>query len=97
MGWADGYIEALKKGAVSFCPRGNSMAGRIEDGQLITVKPLSGPPEVGDAVLCRVNGRQYLHLVKAIGQDGRLQIGNNRGHINGWTTPENVYGVVTQK
>ena len=36
----------------------------------------------GDVVLCKVNGRHYLHLVKAI-QGKRFQIGNNRGRING--------------
>jgi hypothetical protein len=35
-------------------------------------------------VLCKVGGAEYLHIVKAI-QGGRCQIGNNKGHINGWT------------
>jgi hypothetical protein len=34
-------------------------------------------------VLCKVRGAEYLHLVKAI-QGSRFQIGNNRGHVNGW-------------
>ena len=52
--------------------------------------------EVGNIVLCKVNGRQYLHLIKAIASDGRFLIGNARGHINGWTGPSQVYGVVTE-
>jgi hypothetical protein len=40
--------------------------------------------EVGDIVLCRVKGNDYLHLVKAL-QKGRVLIGNNRGGTNGWT------------
>jgi hypothetical protein len=47
--------------------------------------------EVGDIVLCKVAGNEYLHIVKAI-QDGRYQIGNNRGFINGWIEPEYIYG-----
>jgi hypothetical protein len=42
-------------------------------------------------VLCKVNGRQYLHLVKAV-QGGRFQIGNNRGHVNGWVSASCIYG-----
>jgi len=68
MGWANGYIEALLRGeTVQFRPRGNSMSGRIESGQLVTVVPLvNRMPRVDDIVLCKVNGTQYLHLVKAI-------------------------------
>jgi len=38
MGWATGHIEKLRAGeTVSFRPRGNSMTGKIESGQLCTV------------------------------------------------------------
>lgn len=67
------------------------MRGKIESGQLVTVEPLSADPQVGDIVLCRVKGSEYLHLVKAI--DGaRFQIGNNRGHINGWVGRNAIFG-----
>src|SRR5919199_6853413 len=84
MGWALQYIAKLKAGeTVSFRPRGNSMAGKIDSGQLCTVAPVDPSAlRVGDIVLCKVNGREYLHLVKAI-QGQRFQIGNNRGRING--------------
>jgi hypothetical protein len=93
MGWAANYIAALKRGeAVSFRPRGNSMAGKIESGQLCTVAPVDPSTlAVGDIVLCKVNGREYLHLVKAI-QGQRFQIGNNRGRINGWVTAGTIFG-----
>lgn len=93
MGWAAGYIEKLRHGeAVSFRPRGNSMAGKIESGQLCTVTPVDpGTLRVGDIVLCKVNGREYLHLIKAI-QGPRFQIGNNRGRINGWVTAGAIFG-----
>jgi hypothetical protein len=69
------------------------MAGKIESGQLCTVEPLRDPGtlKVGDIVLCKVHGFEYLHLVKAI-QDGRFQIGNNRGKINGWIGPHSIFG-----
>jgi hypothetical protein len=93
MGWASGYIEKLRAGqTVSFRPRGNSMSGKIESGQLCTVAPVDpATVEVGDIVLCKVNGREYLHLVKAI-QGKRFQIGNNRGRINGWVSANSIFG-----
>lgn len=96
MGWADNYIKELGEGGVvQFRPKGNSMTGRIESGQLVTVSPLIGlTPQLSDAVLCRVNGNQYVHLVKAINSEGQYQIGNNKEHINGWTKA--VYGLVTR-
>ena len=93
MGWATVYIDKLKKGeTVQFRPRGNSMKGKIDSGQLCTVAPIKAEEvEVGDIVLCKVNGNQYLHLVKAR-QGQRFQIGNNRGRINGWVSPNGIYG-----
>jgi len=69
------------------------MTGKIESGQLCTVEPIADVTTVavGDIVLCKVSGTEYLHLVKAI-QGGRFQIGNNRGLINGWVGPKAIYG-----
>ena len=93
MGWADGHIARLARGeTVSFRPRGNSMVGKIASGDLCTVEPLGKHVlEIGDIVLCRVKGNQYLHLVKAVRAD-RYQIGNNRGGINGWVGRAQIYG-----
>lgn len=93
MGWASGIIEQLKAGqTVSFRPRGDSMSPRIRSGQLCTVEPVDpGALSAGDVVLCKVRGAEYLHIVKAI-QGERYQIGNNRGHINGWVTGSAIFG-----
>jgi hypothetical protein len=93
MGWASDSIARLQQGeTVQFRPRGNSMTGKIESGQLCTVEPADHATlEVGDVVLCKVHGKQYLHLVKAI-QGNRFQIGNNRGRINGWVGSNSIYG-----
>lgn len=63
------------------------MQGKIESGKLCTVEPIEDYDtlEKGNIVLCKVNGSEYLHLIKAI-QGKRFQIGNNRGRINGWIT-----------
>ena len=93
MGWAAHYIAALKSGqTVQFRPRGASMVGRIASGQLVTVEPIGeNLPVKDEIVLCKVNGNEYLHLVKAV-NGKRFQIGNNRGGINGWTTLVQVFG-----
>ena len=93
MGWASEYIARLRAGeAVQFRPKGNSMRGKIASGQLCTVEPVAAATlQVGDIVLCKVNGRQFLHLIKAI-QGERYQIGNNRGRINGWISRGAIYG-----
>jgi hypothetical protein len=94
MGWAAHYIERLRAGeTVSFRPKGNSMVGKIESGQLCTIEPIVNYTslKVGDIVLCKVGGSEYLHLIKAI-QGERYQIGNNRGRINGWVGQNGVFG-----
>ena len=97
MGWASQYIERLKAGeTIQFRPHGNSMVGKISSGQLCTVTPIEPKDvKVGDILLCKVNGRQFLHLVKAI-QGPRFQIGNNKGFINGWITGSGIYGICTK-
>src|SRR5215470_10416360 len=93
MGWASHYIEKLQAGeTVRFRPRGDSMTGKVDSGQLCTVEPVDvAAVHVGDIVLCKVRGAEYLHLVKAI-QGGRFQIGNNRGFINGWVGASAIFG-----
>jgi len=93
MGWATGHIARLQKGeTVSFRPRGHSMKGKIESGQLCTVAPVDALTlDVGDIVLCRVRGAEYLHLIRAI-QGGRFQIGTHRGGINGWIGATGIFG-----
>jgi SOS-response transcriptional repressor LexA len=94
MSWATHYIEKLTRGeTVQFRPRGHSMKGKIASGQLVTVESLNDRTlKVGDIVLCKVNGFQYLHLIKAI-QGDRFQIGNNVGRINGWISENSIFGI----
>jgi hypothetical protein len=82
---------------VAFRPRGASMSGKIESGQLCTVEPIGDAAmlAVGDIVLCKVKGNDYLHLIKAISRASagqRFQIGNNRGFINGWISAGSIFG-----
>ena len=94
MSWASRYIEQLKAGQqVSFRPRGNSMSGKIESGDLCTLVPIADHAAlaVGDIVLCKVAGNQYLHLITAK-RGTQFQIGNNKGRINGWVSAHAIYG-----
>lgn len=96
MNWATHAIQKLGEGeTVQLRPRGHSMSGRIESGNLVTIEPRRSDLSVNDIVLVKVNGTVYLHLIKAIKQDNVL-IGNNRGGTNGWTKMKNVYGKVTK-
>jgi len=68
------------------------MSPKVESGQLCTVEPVDpGAIAVGDIVLCKVRGSEFLHLVKAIHGE-RFQIGNNRGFINGWIGAKAIFG-----
>lgn len=93
MSWATSYITKLSKGeTVQFRPRGGSMKGRVESGQLVTVEPCKAEDlSKGDIVLCKVGRSQYLHIVKAI-KESRFQISNNIGRINGWIGADSIFG-----
>jgi len=92
------FTQAIKdlqaKKTVQVRPRGNSMTGRINSGQLVTIRPCE-PSKVskGQVVLVRVGRNMYLHLVVDTKPDSVL-IGNNHGKINGWVFREKVYGIV---
>ncbi len=76
------------------------MQPRIISGATVTLAPLGDvEPTVDEAVLVRVRGSVYLHLVTAIrgGADSRqFQIGNNHGGINGWVSRAAIYGRVVR-
>ena len=75
--------------------KGNSMVPLIHSGQEHRLSPVSiDDVKVGDIVYCKVNGKFYTHLVKAVDANKGCLIGNNRGRINGWT--KNVYGKVME-
>lgn len=97
MSWAKYAKEALARGeTVQIKPRGHSMKGKVNDGDLVTVEPCDlSTLAVGDIVLVHIHGNDYLHLVKAMDKE-RFQIGNNRGGINGWVGPHSIFGRATK-
>jgi len=97
MNWATHAIELLQRGEVAKVrPHGNSMKGKVNDGDLVTIEPcVPESLEVGDVVLVRVHGHVYLHLIKSV-NDGRYLNGNNRGRVNGWVGANSIYGKATK-
>lgn len=96
VGMLDAVAARVAAGAtVDFRPTGSSMVPLVRSRQLVTVAPVDpGKVETGDIVLARVAGTVYLHLVSAVDTaKGRIQISNNRGRVNGWTTHARVYGI----
>lgn len=89
-------IERLQNGETFITSeKGNSMVPLIKSGQDHKLEPCSWENVViGDIVYCKVKGNYYTHLVKGINSDKGCLIGNNKGHINGWT--KQVYGKVIE-
>ena len=102
MGWATGHIEKLKQGNTVICrPRGNSMNPKIKSGQKCTIDPIEDYKDVrkGAIVLCKINGKEYLHLVKAVRTNTfstSYLIGNNQGKDNGWVRRGAIFGLLTK-
>jgi phage repressor protein C with HTH and peptisase S24 domain len=100
MNWATYAIEALLKGEKArITPSGNSMTPRINNGDQVTLAPITEPIKEGDIVLVKVRGQIYLHLIKAIktiGPNEVYLIANNRGRDNGWVSKDKIYGIVVK-
>ncbi len=87
-------LERLQNGETfETSEKGNSMTPILKSRQKHLLAPITlDKVAVGDVVYCKVKGNFYTHLVKAINDKRGVQIGNNHGHINGWT--KQVYGKV---
>ncbi|MFG2840999.1 S26 family signal peptidase [Streptomyces zaomyceticus] len=82
---------------MTFRPSGSSMIPLIRSRQQVVVAPVDpSKVETGDIVLARVAGTVYLHLVSSVDlARKRVQISNNRGRVNGWTSHDRVFGICT--
>lgn len=102
--WATAWVAQLQQGkTVQFRPRGSSMRGKVASGALVTCVPVRHPETlgVGDIVLCKVEGKYYLHLIGAVDEarangSRRFKIVNALGHVNGWTSARNIFGLCTR-
>ena len=71
------------------------MTPKINSGDQVVVKKVDVKAvRVGDAVYAKVKGNYYLHLLSAVDEThGSYQISNNHGHVNGWVSADNVFGL----
>lgn len=86
-------IERLLKGE-SFITKepGNSMLPIYKSNEPHLLTPITWDKcKVGDIVFCKVHGICVTHKVYSISSKKGYLIGNNQGHMNGWT--KNVYGL----
>jgi hypothetical protein len=86
-------LEKLQNGETFVTSeKGNSMVPLINSGQDHKLAPCTWEEaQVNDIVYYKVYAEKYY---KAKNNDKGCQIGNNRGHINGWT--KQVYGKVIE-
>ena len=74
---------------------GNSMLPRLKSNQPVRLAPVTWESvEPDDIVYCKIRGKCLTHLVYAKDPKKGVQVGNNKGHVNGWT--RQVYGKVVE-
>lgn len=89
-------VEQLQQGMtiVSKEP-GNSMTPLIKSRQPVRLAPATWQDMKKDEIAyCKVKGNYYTHKVLATDPKKGVLIGNNHGHVNGWT--KQVYGRVIE-
>ncbi|RYG66191.1 hypothetical protein EON80_15920 [bacterium] len=99
--WAEEALEKLQAGkTVQVQPRGQSMRGRINDGEWVTLEPCRARNmKPGEIVLARIQGRHRSHLVlhTLLGRAGfRYLIGTPAGREDGWVWGKDIFGRVTE-
>ena len=80
---------------------GNSMTPILKSKQPVICEPVTEETELKkrDIVLAKVNGHYCLHLIHSIKTNKKgssYLIGNNHGHMNGWISRNNIYGIVRE-
>lgn len=71
---------------------GNSMLPLYKSNEKHLITPIKWEDcKVGDVVFCKVHGSCVTHKIYAVDKEKGCLIGNNKGHMNGWT--KNVYGL----
>lgn len=92
-----GAVSPLQKGIACWVRGiGNSMTPILKSGQVVWVEPVTDDMILskGDIVLVRVRGNVYMHKITARKGQSEFQISNNHGHVNGWASRKNVYGIL---
>ena len=82
-------VERLERGeyVISREP-GNSMTPKLQSREPVILEPVKGDWSgfrKGDIAFVKINGKYYTHLVHGTDAEKGLLIGNNHGHVQGWT------------
>ena len=81
-------VEKLEKGEyiISREP-GNSMTPILKSREPVILEPMNdwNNFKTGDIAYVKIHGRFYTHLVHGVDKERGLSIGNNHGHVQGWT------------
>lgn len=66
---------------------GNSMTPILESREPVILEPKTDWNEFqkGDIAYVKIHGSHYTHLVYGVDKTKGLLIGNNHGHVQGWT------------
>lgn len=81
-------VEKLEKGEciISREP-GNSMTPKLQSREPVILEPMNdwNMFEKDDIAYIKIHGNYYTHLVYGVDKEKGLLIGNNHGHVQGWT------------
>lgn len=81
-------VEKLERGEyIVSRESGNSMTPLIKSREPIILEPETDWNKFakGDIAYVKIHGRYYTHLVHSVDADKGILIGNNHGHVQGWT------------
>ena len=91
-------IERLQRGETFWTSEsGNSMTPILYSNQKTKLEPVKDWHDLkkDDVVFCKVHSSCVTHKVYAVDNNKGVLIGNNHGHLNGWT--KTVYGKMIEK
>jgi signal peptidase I len=89
-----------KEGSVILTCNGHSMKPLFSPGDALYIKKVNHSKlRIGDAVFCKIGRNLQVHKITAIlaptyaVHNGRWEISNNHGHLNGWIDESGIYGL----
>lgn len=81
-------VEKLEKGETIISREpGNSMTPILQSREPVILEPVTDWAgfKKGDIAYVKIHGNYYTHLVHGVDVEKGLLIGNNHGHVQGWT------------
>lgn len=81
-------VKLLKeKGPIVNREPGNSMMPILASREPVILEPIDTLDNIkkDDIVFAKIHGRFYTHLVHGVDEKQGILLGNNHGHVQGWT------------